>query len=364
MTDKIKVIHKKPHKKFKKADFSGHIALGEKIILMRSLAILFKTTASLNKAFDIVIQQTQNMRLKSVLFKIHDMISNYGYTISKAFSLFPEAFPPVYTSLIRVGEETGTLHFTFEKITEMMEWQDNLNRRFKSSLIYPVFVCGVSFLAIFLITSFVLPNILPLVVSLNKNIPWPTKVLLFCNKCIPYSMILLLACVLMFLLFTLFKKYFDMSKIYYAIDKLKLSVPFIKKLYNNLLVCEFCKNFALMHKGGVPLIKAMDIISTAIDNRIYREKIDSMGKNLSDGEHLSEALRRTFFFPTLLVQFTRVGEETGNMDSIYNSLVGYYEYETESSIRIFLDLIEPVMMILLGLIVGFILVGVLLPMQV
>ena len=328
------------------------------VILSRQLATLFEAQVSALKIFQLLASESDNPKLSRALSDISEQIQG-GATIASAMEKHPKIFDSFYVSMVRAGEESGNLDETFGFLADYLDRTYKVVSKAKNALVYPAFVIITFFVVMILMFTVVIPKISVILVESGQEIPIYTKIILgISDFLIAYGIYMLLALVLLGFFFVRFIRTKEGREVF---DQFKISVPYVGHLYRTLYLSRLSDNMNTMLSSGIPMIKALDLTKDVVDNVRYKNAIDMTIESVKGGSSLSDAFGKHEEFPNVLVQMIRVGEETGSLGKILKTLSNFYQREVIQSVDTLVGLIEPVMIILLGLGVGTLLISVLVP---
>lgn len=338
--------------------FLNKVPAREVVFMARQIATLFEARVSAYKAFSLVSDQATNQTLRDQLHSVTSDLSS-GTTISQALSQYPETFSNFFVNMVRAGEESGKLSETFSFLAEYMERQYELTRKTRSALIYPAFVIVVFFSVMVLMMRFIIPKLGDMITQSGQEVPvYTTIVLTISGFFVNYGLLMLvifLAAVIMAVLFLRS----DAGKNW--LDRVKISAPVIKNLYQKLYLARIADNLDTMLSSGIPIIRTLDVTGSVVGNRVYERTIREVTEEVKAGVSLANALAKHKEMPMMLSQMVRVGEETGMLGQVLRTLGRFYRKEVDQAVDTIVALIEPIMIVVLGLGVGILLVSVLMP---
>jgi len=336
------------------------ISLIEKILMIRNLGVMFSTGLPLVKSFDILSAQTKNKYLKKALTNIKDQI-NKGENLSDALSKFPDIFSELFVNMIKVGEESGTLDEIFQILSLQLTKEHDLRSKIKNAMIYPSIIVMVMIVVGIIIVTVVLPSLTVFFTSLNVNLPIYTKILLFVGGFLLKQWYLLI--VLPISLALIFWLIIRTRQGKWMIDTFLLKAPLISPIIKKSNSAFLIRSLSSLITAGVPLIRSLEISSKIVGNHYFREAIMDAEKKIRKGEKLSSALKPyQNLFPFGVVEMVEVGEETGKTSAILKKLADFYEQEAVNAIEKLSILIEPILIIILGLAVGIFALSIIQPM--
>jgi type IV pilus assembly protein PilC len=338
--------------------FFGRISNKEIVILSRQIATLFEAQVSALRIFRLLAAEVDNKKLAMVLSTVGDDLQG-GSPISKALARHPKVFTVFYVNMVRAGEESGKLSETFVYLADYLDRTYEVASKAENALIYPIFVVAVFFGVMALMLTMVIPKISAILIDSGQDIPIYTSIIIgFSNFLVNYGFILLILLIVGgFYLWQLSKT----EKGSLMLDSLKLSVPYVGDLYKKLYLARISDNFSTMLLSGVSVVEALEITGSVVGNQAYAEILKDVGKDVKGGSSISDAFGKHLGIPGIMVAMTKVGEETGELGTILATLAKFYNREVTNAVDTLVGLIEPIMIVLLGLGVGTLLAAVLLP---
>lgn len=338
--------------------FMNRISNKDIVILSRQIATLFQAQVSALRIFRLLSEQAENPVLKKYLITISEDIQG-GSSISNAIEKYPTAFSSFYVNMVRSGEESGKLDEIFNYLADYMDRTYEVTSKAKNALIYPAFIIMTFIGVMVLMFTVIIPKIALMIVDSGQPVPFYTKVVLWISDLLVNNILMIGIAVV--IISYLVWRYIRTDEGSLYLDKLKLDIPYIGSLYRKLYLSRISDNLNTMIISGIPIIKALEITSAVVDNKIYQAILTDALKKVKEGTPLSEAFSQHKEIPVLLSQMIKVGEETGELGSILKSLAKFYQREVTSAVDTLVGLIEPVMIVGLGLGVGFLLAAVLMP---
>lgn len=328
------------------------------VILSRQIATLFEAQVSALRVFRLLSEQAEKPFLKRILADISDDLQA-GNQISKALSKHPKVFTEFYVNMVKAGEESGKLDETFQYLADYMDRNYELMSKARNALIYPAFVVATFISVMALMLTLVIPKVSAILIESGQKIPLMTRMVIgLSNILLDYGIfVLIIAVAGGFFLFR-FSKTDNGSRMF---DRAKLAMPYIGGLYQKLYLSRISDNMSVMLSSGIPALRALEITASVVGSRLYRDIIEATLEDVKGGSPMSESFRRYPEIPSIVVQMLQVGEETGEVGSILDKLAKFYRREVTNAVDTLVDLIEPVMIVALGLGVGVLLASVLIP---
>jgi type IV pilus assembly protein PilC len=356
----VSSINEAEKKGFLEGDFALFESVSNKdiVILSRQISTLFEAQVSALRTFRMLAAETPNRVLAKKLAVITDDLQA-GSSISKALGKHPDAFSPFYVNMVRSGEESGKLNDVFNYLADYLDRNYELTSKAKNALIYPAFVIFTFIAVMVLMLTLVIPKISSILTDSGQAIPAYTRaVIAISSFLVNYGLIF--AALIIFMGFVLYR-YAKTSTGSIALSSFKLGFPYVGDLYKKLYLARITDNLSTMLSSGIPIVRALEITADVVDNKIYQDIIHAAVDKVRAGSALSDAFPRTPEVPGVVVQMMRVGEESGELDSILKTLAKFYDREVANAVDTLVDLIEPVMIVMLGLGVGTLLASVLIP---
>lgn len=328
------------------------------VILSRQMATLFEAQVSALRVFRLLSEQAEKPFLRRVLTEVSDDLQA-GNQISKALSKHPKVFSEFYVNMVKSGEESGKLDETFQYLADYLDRNYELMSKARNALIYPAFVIATFISVMALMLTLVIPKVSAILIESGQKIPLMTRMVIgLSNILLDYGIFVLIIGVAgAFFLFR-FSKTDNGAR---AFDRAKLAFPYIGGLYQKLYLSRIADNLSVMLSSGIPALRALEITASVVGSRLYRDIIEATMESVKGGAPMSESLKRYPEIPSIVVQMLQVGEETGEVGSILEKLAKFYRREVTNAVDTLVDLIEPIMIVSLGLGVGVLLASVLIP---
>ncbi|OHB17643.1 MAG: hypothetical protein A2544_01315 [Candidatus Zambryskibacteria bacterium RIFOXYD2_FULL_43_10] len=341
-----------------KIKFGSGVSHKEVVMLSRQMATLFEAQVSALKIFTLLSSEVENQSLKRSLIQITDDLQA-GSNISKALAKHPGIFSDFYVNMVRSGEETGKLSETFNHLADYLDRNYEVISKTKNALIYPAFVITVFIAVMVLMFTVIIPKISLIIIESGQTVPFYTQIVFaVSNFFVSYGVILPVV-LIVFGFFVV--RYTRTTEGRSQLARFKLSVPYIGNLYKKLYLSIIADNMNTMVLSGIPMIKAIEVTASVVGNEVYAEILGESLLAVKGGSSFSQSLSQYEEIPGILVQMIRVGEESGELGSILGTMARFYQREVINAVDTLVSLIEPVMIVLLGLGVGVLLASVLIP---
>lgn len=341
----------------------GLLSLGNKVKFddivnfTRQLSTMISAGLPLTDALSILQLQVQPALAKVIVEVLRNIEG--GVTFADALANHPEAFSKVYVALVKAGEAAGVLDTILARLADNLEKQREFRAKTKGALIYPVIVL-VGMVAVGIVMMvFVLPKLSVMYEDFDADLPLITKILIGMSSFLSQTWYLALAIAVAG--FYALKSWKKTKAGALQLDQLKLKIPIFGKISLMVLMAEFTRTLALLASAGVALVEGLSIVKGVVDNRVISDALTVVGKDVEKGNSLAAALAKHEAFPMLVSQMVSVGEQTGKLDDVLNRVAGYFETESEHAIKNLSTAMEPVIMIMLGLGVGFMIIAIVVP---
>lgn len=342
----------------RRISFFARVSNRDMVVLSRQIATLFEAQVSALRVFQLLGSEAENPELRRVLTQVSDDIQS-GNSISKALGRHPAVFSDFYVNMVRSGEESGKLDQTFLFLADHLDRTYEITSKARNALIYPAFVIFTFLAVMVLMLTIVIPKISTILLESGQEIPIYTKIVTaISNFFIDYGILVAILLVVGGFFFWRFTKT-DTGKI--SFDRFKLAIPFVGSLYQKLYLSRIADNLTAMLGSGISMVRGLEITQSVVGNRVYELIIADAIAAVKAGNPLSSALSRSDAVPAIMVQMFRVGEETGELGNILEKLAKFYRREVTNAVDTLVNLIEPFMIVALGLGVGILLASVLIP---
>jgi type IV pilus assembly protein PilC len=333
------------HKKVKSRDL---------VIFTRQLSTMISAGVPLTRAMSTLQEQANSKYFKTVIANITKDIEGGG-NLADAFAKYPNAFSDVYVNMVRAGEAGGILDEILKRLAAQVEQDSSMRKKVKSAMMYPTVILGITVIAFFGITIFVIPKLGKIIKDLggeNAKLPIYTEIMLGLSDFMQHNAILV-AGVFALGVWT-FRHYIKTPKGKYQFHSVLLRIPVVKVVIMKIAIARFARTFASLMSAGVSVLDALDVTGGAIGNKVIEAELKEAAKAVKNGKQLSQPLSQSSHFPPIVAQMLAIGEETGQIDTILVKVADFYEEEVENTIDGLSSLIEPLMIVVLGAMVGLI----------
>ena len=327
-------------------------------VFTRQLATMIDAGLPLVQSLEVLSQQQDNKVFKNIIREIREDVEG-GSTFAGALKKHPKAFNELYTNLVVAGEEGGILDTILNRLASYIEKAEALKKKVKSALIYPATIVSVAVIVVIILMVFVIPVFETMFQSAGQSLPLPTLIVLTISKMIKKYIVILIP-VLIFLGY-LFKRYYKTDNGKAVVDRLLLKLPVFGPLFRKIAVARFSRTLGTLVSSGVPILDGLSIVSRTAGNRAIEIAIMNARASIREGETIAEPLGRSALFPPMVIQMIAVGESTGALDSMLSKIAEFYEDEVDVAVANLTSLLEPLLMIFLGVVIGGVVIAMYLP---
>ncbi len=338
--------------------FTDKIGLKDMAIMSRQLATMINAGLSLLRALSILAEQTENKALAKVVASVRSDVET-GVSFSAGLNKHPQVFPPLMINMVKAGEVGGFLDQVLMSIATNFEKEVKLRGKIKSAMTYPVVVFIIAILAVIGMLLFIVPVFAGMFASLGGALPLPTQILVTMSGILKVGALPLLIVVVAFMVW--WGRHKNDRAIREKLDPIKLKIPVFGKLFQKIAVSRFTRNFGTMIHAGVPILQALDIVGETSGNIVIERAAKSVQDSVRTGQSLSAPLSHHAVFPPMVVQMMAVGEDTGALDDMLGKIADFYDDEVEATSEQLTSLIEPLMIVVLGSIIGSMIIALYMP---
>jgi len=336
----------------------NRVKRSEVALMTRQLSTLVGAGFPLVTAVDTLIPQMPAYALKKILAGIKESILE-GNSFSRSLAPFPRVFSSLYVNMVHAGETSGTLEVVLERLADLTEKQEAFKNRLRTALTYPLLMAFIGALVLFFLMTYIIPGITSIFTDMNQQLPAPTRFLITISDLLKsFWWVIALAVLIVVVSFHGVKK---TEKGHRFIDKSILLVPMAGQLARKLAAARFSRTLGSLLENGVSMLTALDIVKNIVGNVIIADAIETGAKEVENGESLGVALAATQSLPDLCIQMIQVGEQSGELETMLSKVADVFETEVESSVMRMTTLLEPLMILVMGVVVGFIVLSICLP---
>ena len=327
-------------------NFKRTISVKDLILLCTHFEQLDKAGVSIIESIEDLIDSASNTVMRNLVQDIYDDVKS-GKMLSQAMANHPETFDEVFIGLIAAGEKTGKLHQSFAYLSDHLKWSDDIKRKTKKAIKYPIFLMVVLFVVTAIMMLFVIPKLSDFLLNQNFDLPFYTVALIASSEFFKeHWAAMIFTPFIVYFFHRLFKYFFETYA--YITDKLMLSIPFIGKALLKIDIARFTQFFLITYKSGIDIIACLKVVEKVVKNRVVKTTLKEVTQEISDGSTMSLALKNSQQFPSLVVRMFRVGEQTGNMTESLENIKFFYDKEVNDSVDALIGLIQPVLTLVMG----------------
>jgi type IV pilus assembly protein PilC len=340
-------------------NFTRSVSARDLSFFCRQLHAMLKAGSTITKTLDIMKRQVKNKRLKVALMEMYNDVQK-GTVLSLSMKKYPRIFPELMVYMVESGELSGTLEIIFLRLSVYFEKEGKLKSKVRSAMVYPIILLIMSLLVVAFLVTFILPTFVKMFERSTVELPGLTKALLGASEFARHNGIALFLVTVALLLIGY--QYIHSEKGRRNLDKLKLSLPVLKDLNTKIITARFTRNLSTMLASGVPMLTALKNLSDIISNKIVSDAILGFRDEVQKGNELHLVVRESHLFPPMVDGMIEIGKESGTLDDILDKTADYYDDEVENALQRMVAMFEPMMILILAFIVGFIVIAMALPM--
>ena len=353
----VKIDEKKEAEKAKQKK-AGKISMRDIVIFTRQFSTMINAGLPLVQALDILAKQSENKALKDVsLSVVFDVES--GHTVADALRKHPKAFSDLYVNMVAAGEAGGILDTILMRLATFMEKNDALVRKVKGAMIYPGVIMSVAAIAIVVLLIFVIPTFEKMFASVGLALPLPTRIVIGMSKFLQGYWYICIGAI--YGAFFAFKKYYATNDGKLVIDRLMLKAPVLGDVLRKSSVSRFTRTLGTLIGSGVSILEGLEITAKTAGNRVISDAIMESRASIAGGETIAAPLQKSQVFPPMVISMIAVGEQTGGLDEMLSKIADFYDEEVDAAVSGLLAMMEPLMIVFLGVVVGGMVVAMYLP---
>lgn len=352
-----------PGKARKKSAFSGfgRVSGRDLSVFCRQFATMIDAGVSLVRCLAVLEEQSTSGRLRGIIREIQTSVEA-GETLSRSLTRWPGVFGNLFVGLVRAGEVGGVLDETLNRLATFLEENERLRRKIKSAMTYPVLVLIFALGVVIGLVTFVLPQFVQVFedLGIKKTLPAATQILIQISNFITHKWHYLILGTILFVIAVSQYVHTRIGRRHY--HWIKLKVPIFGKLNHKIAIARFSRTLATLLVSGVPILQALETVAGSVDNDIISDAILSARAAIREGEQIGDPLQRSGLFPPMVIQMIAIGEETGSLDSMLGKIADFYEAEVDATLGSLTAALEPILIVFLGGVVGFIVISMFLPL--
>lgn len=330
-------------------------------VFSRQFATMINAGLAMVRCLDILSEQTEDKKLQQTLIQVRRDVEG-GSTLSNSLGKHPNIFSTLYTSMVKAGEMGGVLDEVLERLANFMEKDFSLKKKVQSALTYPLVILVMALGIVFFLVTYILPTFVSLFEGMSLTLPLPTKILIIITKGAKNPWIVFPFLGLVILGGFALNRYIQTPFGRKQYDLLRLNIPVFGLLNKKVSISRFCRTLGTLLSSGVPIMQALEIVGKASGNEIIALTVGKIRESIREGESIASPLGASGMFPPMVTQMVAVGEETGNLDAMLSKISDFYDTEVEYMLSSLTSMLEPIMIVGMGGIVGFIVISVFLPL--
>ncbi len=351
----------KEHKEKKAGALSGITKMVPKAdvaLMTRQLATVINAGLPMIESLSALIEQLDNIKLKRIITSIRERV-NEGTALADAFAGYPRVFSNIYVNMVRAGEASGALDVVLLRLADFQESQVKLVRKIKAIFAYPILMMFVGIGVLSFLLTYVIPKVTKIFNNYKKELPLPTKLLIGTSNLLRDNWFIVILLIILAVYFI--RKYLRTTGGRQRFDNFVLMTPAFGKLTKKIIITRFSRTLSTILKSGIPLLTSMNIVKNIVNNVIVQKAIGDAAVSVREGESIAVTLRSTGVFPPLVTRMIAVGEKTGELEDMLDKVADAYESEVEAMVLGLTSVIEPLMILVMGGVVAFIVISILLP---
>ena len=336
----------------------GRIKSHDITIFIEQLASLVRAKIPVFEAINILAAQTSNHEFSKIIMSIAAELKD-GSTLSDSMSKYPRIFPRIFISMVHAGESGGVLEEALTRLSQFRQEEEDLKAKVVSALAYPSFIAAVGLLTIFLLLTFGVPRLVFLFSDMEQALPLPTRILISLSNGIRlYWFWGILA---VFAASFLIKQQCIIKKNQLLIDSFKLKIPLLGRFLKEAMLARFSRTFGTLLANGIPVFQALDIMIFSLENEVFKKELETVKTDVISGTSFAQSMKKSLWFPHFVTNMIAVSEKSGNMESGLSETANFYDREINKTMKIMTSLLEPVIILIMGLVVAFIVMAMMLP---
>ena len=339
--------------------FKAGVSAKDLVLFSRQLSTLVSAGVPLVQGLTILEEQVESKVFKSIVHTIKDDIEA-GQSITDALRKHPAAFEELYVSMIKAGEVGGILDIILERLSTYLESAENLRAKVKGAMMYPMVVSIIAATVTLFLLIFVIPTFANIFAGFGAQLPWVTQMMINISNTLRRFWYLVIATPIG--AGVALKQYRKTEIGLRNLDAITLKLPVFGMLLNKVAVAKFTRTLGTLIKSGVPILQALETVAKTSGNKVIEIAIMTARESVKEGERIATQLRKSNVFPPMVIQMVAIGEETGNLDTMLNKIADFYDQEVEVAVKSLTSMIEPIIIVVMGLVIGFIVIAMFLPM--
>jgi len=324
----------------------------------QQLGSMLQAGLPLISALDALQEQTSNPVFQIIIRNVRLDITG-GTSFSDAVKKYPNAFPNLFSSMVEAGEASGALAEIMEKVSGYFEESVKLTKKVKSAMAYPIAVISLAIILVNVLLIFVIPVFADMFKDFGAELPLPTQLLISTSNFLKSNIVYIIAGII--IIWSILSRLLKTPNGKILKDRLVLVIPIVGQLSQKINLSRFCRTFAVLTRSGVPILRCLEICGTASDNTFILDASNDIARQVSQGGQISDVIATNAYFPTMIKHMMRAGEQTGNIDGMMHKIADFYDVEINNTVAALTSLLEPILIVFLGMVVGGIVMAMFLP---
>jgi general secretion pathway protein F len=335
------------------------VGMEDLTVTTRQLSTLIGASIPLVDALSALYEQTDAPAMKKTIAQVRDSV-NEGLSFGDALAQHKRVFPELYVNMVRSGEASGALDVVLLRLAEFMEGQHRLRAKIGAAMVYPAVLLMISVVVLMYLLTAVVPKVVGMFESMKQTLPLPTRILIAISTFLSWTWWMIIIGIVLAIVFIVKWRKTDQGA--YKFDRFRLRFPVYGTIYKKVSVARFARTLGTLLSSGVPIIESLRIVKTVVQNRIMEIAIETSITEIMDGSSLAAPLKKSGIFPPILVHMVSVGEKSGSLEQMLMKAAESYEGDVETTVAGLTSVIEPLMIVIMGTLVGFVVLSILLPM--
>jgi general secretion pathway protein F len=348
-----------PFKNISLRGLLDRVGMEDLTITTRQLSTLIGASIPLVDALSALYEQTDAPAMKKTIAQVRDSV-NEGLSFGDALAQHKRVFPDLYVNMVRSGEASGALDVVLLRLAEFMEGQHRLRAKIGAALVYPAVLLMICFVVLMYLLTAVVPKVVGMFESMKQTLPLPTRILIAISSFLSWTWWMIIIGIVLAALFIVKWRKTDQGALKF--DRFRLRFPVYGTIYKKVSVARFARTLGTLLSSGVPIIESLRIVKTVVQNKIMEIAIENSMTEIMDGSSLAAPLKKSGVFPPILVHMVSVGEKSGSLEEMLMKAAESYEGDVETTVAGLTSVIEPLMIVIMGTLVGFVVLSILLPM--
>jgi len=348
-----------PFKNISLRGLLDRVGMEDLTVTTRQLSTLIGASIPLVDALSALYEQTDAPAMKKTIAQVRDSV-NEGLSFGDALAQHKRVFPDLYVNMVRSGEASGALDVVLLRLAEFMEGQHRLRAKIGAAMVYPAVLLMISLVVLMYLLTAVVPKVVGMFESMKQTLPLPTRILIAISSFLSWTWWMIIIGIVLGVVFIVKWRKTDQGALKF--DRFRLRFPVYGTIYKKVSVARFARTLGTLLSSGVPIIESLRIVKTVVQNKIMEIAIENSMTEIMDGSSLAAPLKKSGVFPPILVHMVSVGEKSGSLEEMLMKAAESYEGDVETTVAGLTSVIEPLMIVIMGMLVGFVVLSILLPM--